>query len=197
MDGDQFYALRLVSMTGTRTMESLINEGQEIIRNVNKKANGVFLNKNQCNCLARRFTKLGEALEAVKNDTSSSLEESDIEEDFLPVLKKGVTLVGEYETKGKALESVLARSENKKSFEEIHGELDSLKSILSWSDDEIVTEEVAAKNDRDANIQDLQKLDPNVKKVVFEKFYEGEHISVKKLCFMTSSQIISFRDVYI
>lgn len=166
-------------MTVTRTMELLIEEALKIIRNVSDKAGHVFVNKNQCESLARRFERVGEAL---KNGDTSLLDESAMDQIRL-VLKKGETLVDDYKDRNKALANALSRAENQKSFKGIHGELDNFKTILSWSDDENVNEEVAAKNDKDAIIQDLEGLHldgmsqvnvSNVRRVVADRLRQGD-----------------------
>jgi serine/threonine protein kinase len=152
-------------------MESLI----EIIKDVKDKADHVFVNKKQCELLARRFERIGEAL---KNGDTSLLDESAMEQIRL-MLIKGQTLVGGYKDRGQALANALSRAENQKSFTEIHGDLDKLKTKLYWSDDENVTEDDAAESDRNAMTQNLDNLNlngephvnmSNVKNVVVDKF---------------------------
>ena len=160
---------------------SQVSQALEVIENVRKISSTVWVNKNQCERIADRFTLIAEGLKVMEldkdspggkaldgGDSSSSKDYPGFDE-LLTVLRKGEALVSSYGKYGvwKAITSAVSRTDNREAFQEIHLELDTLNSQFQFEGSNGKYVELASGVDRsdllteDAE-KDLKELPKNV-----------------------------------
>ena len=144
-----------------------------MIENVRKISSTVWVNKNQCERIADRFTLIAEGLKVMELDKdfpggkaldggggSSSSKDYPGFDELLTVLRKGEALVSSYEKYGvwKAITSAVSRTDNREAFQEIHLELDTLNSQFQFEGSNGKYVELASGVDRsDLLTEDAEK----------------------------------------
>jgi len=118
---------------------SQVRQALEIIKHVCTMSSTVCVNKHQCKRIADRFSAIGEGLKGlgrdknfnVGNASDGSNQDYPALDELLTVLRKGEALVLPY-IGSKGIISVVSRTENRESFQEIHDELDTLKAQFDF-----------------------------------------------------------------
>lgn len=135
-------------------METL-RQAIDIIENVRNTT--VWLNKNQCERVKKRFAALDVTLRRVKSsladDKDFGGENANIVypafDELLTVLRKGNALISQYR-KWSAIKTVLNRTDNVEAFKEIHGEIDALKSNFYFDSEDNYNFEATTGAEREA-----------------------------------------------
>jgi serine/threonine protein kinase len=171
---------------------SQVSEALRIIEDVTKTSSKFLMNKRQCESLSHRLVyPIGETLKELPKEfaCSQSLDVAGNKMDYpafdllLTVLKKAQALLAKYTEPKDSIPSVLTRTEDREAFQEIHAELDLLKSQFLFDDGSETQRIAMLTGDADEDRHNLSEtlheaavLPTNLEKmklVVSEKSSEG------------------------